>query len=285
MSSKRKSADVKSFAVGLGLIVIVVIIIGALMEMVELKPLIETHERSAIEYTEKVEYQIVRRVSDGDTIELVSGMKVRLLGINAPELGQPFALEATTKLRELIGDKKIKLESDVTDKDQYGRLLRYIFVDGLFVNRELLREGYAHLYIIPPNVKYASELRSAEEEARNAERGIWLPSKFAVTIWHIHPDAEGEDNYNLNDEYIVFKNIGNTTVTMTYWTVKDDARHIYTFPQFSLLPNTTVTLHTGEGITDSINLYWGSSEPIWNNDGDTIYLRDRDGYLVDYYRY
>ncbi len=76
---------------------------------------------------------------------------------------------------------------------------------------------------------------------------------------------------------------------MTGWTVKDEANHIYTFPDFNLAGDATVTLYTGAGIDTTAELYWDSSgyrcNAIWNNDGDTLYLRDISGNLVISYSY
>ena len=236
---------------------------------------------------------IVSRIIDGDTIELQNGERVRLLGINTPEKGQPYYEEATNRLKELIEGKTVTLEKDAGDKDQYGRLLRHIYIDDTFVNLEMVREGYANVYIIAPNVKYSSEFEKEEEEAKIAERGIWQPSEGGLSkctgILYFQWNAEGNDCYNLNDEYVTFKNTCSQPIDMTGWTVKDEANHIYTFPDFNLAGSATVTLYTGAGIDTKAELYWNSSglqcNAIWNNDGDTLYLRDISGNLVISYNY
>jgi len=236
---------------------------------------------------------IVSKVIDGDTIKLQNGERVRLLGINTPEKGQPYYEEATNRLKELIEGKTITLEKDIEDKDQYGRLLRHIYIDDTFVNLEMVREGYANVYVIHPNVKYSSKFENAEEEAKNAKRGIWQPSEGGLSkcigILYFHWNAEGNDCYNLNDEYVTFKNTCPQSIDMTSWAVKDEANHIYTFPDFNLAGDATVTLYTGAGIDTTAELYWDSSghtcNAIWNNDGDTLYLRDISGSLVISYSY
>jgi competence protein ComEC len=72
---------------------------------------------------------------------------------------------------------------------------------------------------------------------------------------------------------------------MTQWSVKDDSWHTYVFPEFTLGVNMSVTLHTYSGTHDATNLYWCRDQSVWNNEGDTVYLRDSDGYLVDFYRF
>lgn len=237
---------------------------------------------------------IVSNVIDGDTVKLQNGEKVRLLGINTPEMGQPYYEEATNRLKELIEGKTVRLEKDVEDKDQYGRLLRHIYINDTFVNLEMVREGYANVYIRPPNTKYSYEFEKAEEEAKNAERGIWQPSPLedlskCIGILYFHWNAEGNDCYNLNDEYVTFKNTCSESIDMAGWTVKDEANHIYTFPDFSLAGGAIVTLYTGAGKDTTTELYWDSSgyqcNAVWNNDGDTLYLRDMNGNLVMSYSY
>jgi micrococcal nuclease len=236
---------------------------------------------------------IVSKIIDGDTIKLQNGDKVRLLGINTPEMGQPYYEEATDRLKELIEGKTVALEKDIEDKDQYERLLRYIYIDDTFVNLEMVREGYANVYLISPKTKYSDEFEKAEEEAKIAGRGIWQPSEGGLSkcigILYFQWNAEGNDCYNLNDEYVTFKNTCSQSIDMTGWTVKDDANHIYTFPHFNLAGGATVTLYTGSGKDTITELYWDSSghscNAIWNNDGDTLYLRDITGNLVISYSY
>lgn len=235
----------------------------------------------------------VSTVLDGDTIRLQTGEKVRLLSINSPEEGQPYYEDAKNRLKELIEGKTVTLEADLVDKDQYGRLLRYIHYNGTLINAVMLREGYATLYIIHPNTKYAREFEAAEEEARRAQHGLWKPSSgtnsTCLVILSFHWNAAGNDCANLNDEYLTFKNTCTTTITMTGWTVQDEANHVYQFPPFQLAGGATVTLYTGPGKNTATALYWNSTghtcNAIWNNEGDTLYLRDSTGRLVLSYSY
>ena len=74
---------------------------------------------------------------------------------------------------ELVGKGKVMLEKDTSDKDIYGRLLRYVYVNDIFVNAELVRQGYAYARAYPPDLKYQDYLEAAEKEARQKKRGIW----------------------------------------------------------------------------------------------------------------
>jgi micrococcal nuclease len=227
----------------------------------------------------------VAQVIDGDTIKLKSGQKVRLIGINTPETGHPYYNEATEKLKELIGDSKVTLKSDIENKDQYGRLLRYVYVNDTFVNMEIVKAGLATAYEFEPNVKYASEFDAAESQARIEGVGIWTPSSYSLTLTQLNYDAEGDDNNNLNGEFIVFTNEGNISLELTGWMVLDEANNEYFFPSFSLGNGSSVTLYIGSGTDSSTELYWGSTKSIWNNGGDELYLRDSQGYLVVFFRY
>lgn len=107
----------------------------------------------------------VLHVIDGDTIILRDGRRVRYIGVDTPERGDPrlggAAQQATEANRRLVAGKPLRLELDVQAMDAYGRLLAYVWASDVFVNAELLREGYARLLTIPPNVRYLAELRAA----------------------------------------------------------------------------------------------------------------------------
>ena len=112
-------------------------------------------------------------VIDGDTIQIDNGQIVRYIGINAPEKGDYGYSRATEKNEELVLGKMISLEKDISDKDKYGRLLRYVYTDGIFVNSEMVRSGYALSKSYPPDTKYQVFLEAVESEAILNKNGIW----------------------------------------------------------------------------------------------------------------
>ena len=116
---------------------------------------------------------LVTRVIDGDTIEIEGGYHVRYIGIDASEKGEPFYGEATEANRNLVEGKKVYLEKDVEDKDDNGRLLRYVWLDNTMVNAELVKLGYAYSYSYPPNTKYQQYFLQLEKEAREQKLGLW----------------------------------------------------------------------------------------------------------------
>jgi hypothetical protein len=96
------------------------------------------------------------------------------------------------------------------------------------------------------------------------------------------PGSDTGTNLSLNAEYVVISNSSSTTsYTLTGYTVSDRSAHVYRFRTFVLKPRASVTLHTGSGTNTSTNLYWGSRAYIWNNTGDTAYLKNSAGTLKD----
>jgi len=122
---------------------------------------------------------LVTKVVDGDTIH-VGKQKIRLIGINTPEIahqGQPtqcYGEEAKAYLQNQILNKEVLLENDpqTDDVDKYGRSLRYVSVEGVLINRELVRLGYAFAYTRFKATR-RDEFKELENEAREAKRGLW----------------------------------------------------------------------------------------------------------------
>jgi micrococcal nuclease len=126
----------------------------------------------------------VVRVVDGDTIHVQLGdrvEKVRYIGMNTPETHHPPGARspAAGKPPRSIGSswigQRVRLELDAQVRDQYGRLLAYVWVGNVMVNAELVRRGYAQVMTIPPNVKHAALFVRLQREAREAGRGLWAP--------------------------------------------------------------------------------------------------------------
>ncbi len=115
----------------------------------------------------------VIQVIDGDTIAIEGGYRVRYIGIDAPEKDEFYYLEANKANRELVEGKRVRLEKDTSEKDKYGRLLRYVYVDGTFVNAKMVWQGYAYAKAYTPDVKYQVYLEALEKEARQTKKGVW----------------------------------------------------------------------------------------------------------------
>ncbi|MBI1952956.1 MAG: thermonuclease family protein [Candidatus Omnitrophica bacterium] len=126
------------------------------------------------------EEALVERAVDGDTVVLAGGRRVRYIGVDTPEIHHPrkpvefMGREAMNFNRRLVEGKKVRLEFDVERYDRYRRLLAYVYLtDGTFVNAELVKQGYAQIMTIPPNVKHAELFLKLQQEAREAKRGLW----------------------------------------------------------------------------------------------------------------
>lgn len=126
----------------------------------------------------------VTRVIDGDTFEAETGEKVRLIGINAPEISDIFGKEAKQHLIDLIENKTVDLQTDnlSDERDRYQRLLMYVILDGVDMNKKMVADGYAFAYL-----KYHFNKSIAYEqvqlEARKTNKGIWgLNNKKSIII-------------------------------------------------------------------------------------------------------
>ena len=131
---------------------------------------IENHDVAKLPKT-----AVVKRVIDGDTVELFNGTVLRYTGITAPEEGELFAEEATKLNKELVEGKEIKLEYDNYTSDKFGRILAYPIVNGVNVSVELVSKGMAELVIYQKRKPfiYQVQLLEAQEQARKQKLGIW----------------------------------------------------------------------------------------------------------------
>lgn len=259
-------------------------------------------------------------VVDGDTVDIEydNGTRdtVRLLGVDSPEVQSENDPEefpgvpdteagerclrraggnATAYATDRLADESVTLVFDPQSdrRGYYGRLLAYVFVDDESFNHALLRAGHARVYDTAFTERERYE-RSAEA-AREGRRGLWscIDADGGATttdqalgdtpleVAEIHEDAAGNDNENLNDEYVTFRNGGTEPLDLSGWTVVDEAGHTYRFPDGTAVePDATVTLRTGSGTDTSGTYYWGESGAVWNNDGDTVIVRDATGTTV-----
>lgn len=118
-------------------------------------------------------------VVDGDTIKIEGGEVVRYIGMNTPETVAPrrpvecYGKEASTKNKELVQGKTVELEKDISERDTFGRLLRYVWIGDVLLNEYLVREGFAQVSTYPPDVKYVERLLAAQRLAVEEKKGMW----------------------------------------------------------------------------------------------------------------
>ena len=238
-------------------------------------------------------------ITDGDTIDIAfadgSTSTVRLIGTDSPESGECHGAESTLVLAALIpSGPQIGMTRDVSDLDDFGRLLRYLWVGSMSVNEETVRRGAAISRHYPPDTAMSERLDAAQEAARQAQLGIWSPTacgpqaEESLAIADIVFDAPGDDNNNLNEEWVSIRNEGGAAVDLTGWGIKDEsASHRYEFPaSFTLGPGESVTVRTGCGVDFGTELFWCNvGSAIWNNSGDTVFLLDPSGNTHDTFSY
>jgi micrococcal nuclease len=242
-------------------------------------------------------------VTDGDTVDIryQNGTTdtVRLLGVDTPEVygeNEPQEYEGVPNTEagkqclhtageassQFIKDKlqqgeqvTIVFDPQSERRGYYGRLLAYLHDDGVHLNYRLVVTGHARVY--DSQFSKADRFYAAEDDAQAAERGLWHcrtiddGSGSGLAITQIHADASGNDNTNLNNEYITIENTGSETLDLSGWTVTDAVGHTYTVPSgVTLAPGEAITLHTGSGTNTQTDLYWDRSGAVWNNGGDTV---------------
>jgi len=198
-------------------------------------------------------------------------------------------------VNELLGDTVgVATDPNLDRRGYYDRLLAYVVDDGRLFNYRLVETGHARVYTESDFSREGSFV-AAETTAREERRGLWqcadpdaatfetataTVSESGLALVEINADAAGNDNENLNDEYLVFANRGDEALDLTGWTVTDEADRTYTFDGVELAPGDRVTLHTGSGTDGDGDVYWGRSGAVWNNGGDTVTVRDAAGQRV-----
>jgi micrococcal nuclease len=252
----------------------------------------------------------VVRVVDGDTVVVrIDGDRetVRLLGVDTPEVGgsvspgefptvpdtaagrahlRTWGERASRFVHDRLANRTVTIATDprADRRGDYGRLLAYVFVNETPINRVLLDRGYARFYDAPLSRYGAFE--QAAERARAERRGLWNYTATATAttglrVVDINADAPGNDHENRNGEYVVFANGGDRSLALGGWTVSDAAGHTYRVPDGTeLAPDERRRLYTGSGTDTGDGLYWDADGAVWNNEGDTILVRNETGAVV-----
>ena len=217
---------------------------------------------------------LVARVLDGDTVVLASGVKVRYLGINTQETGEPFAAEATARNRELTEGKAVRLETDQRETDAYGRLLAHVFVGETLVNEVLLKEGLANMMFLPPNRKYYDRYLAAQKEAQREGRGIWALEEFQIPL--------KITSFRPGKQYLRFVNLASRDTNFQGWALRNERGRVFLLPDITVKPGYTVVVEFREGEPllnpgDTQVLYWPDAGEGFPGPNSYIDILDPEG--------
>ncbi len=233
----------------------------------------------------------VTSVYDGDTFTLANGDKVRLAGVNTPELrpAEAYGIEARDSAEGFLQRGEIVLVG-AGNRDAYGRVLASVEVDGRSLTEHLLRQGMGHLFLIPPVGPDLDipVLLVAQQLAQAENLGIWSTDRYqgALHITSFHANAAGDDRENINGEYLRLCNISTGPINVDGYRITDAGRGNWLFPSMTIPAGHTVKVHSGVGVNqtdprDQLEIFLGSDYPIWNNRHDRATIYDRFGSISD----
>ncbi len=252
---------------------------------------------------EEQEVGTVVSVTDGDTLSMIvkgATVEVRLEGINAPERTECWGSEATALMLSRLSGKELVLVSGENDTDQFGRLLRDVYLETAdgpeFINATMVAEGNA--VAVQNGGPNEAMLKALEARAFQSGKGMWgtlvcgdeealKADRPVVRVSDIQFDPPGPDEDALDQEYVTIVNEGYGRVSLSGWTLRDESSsNRFTFPSGVMLsPGDSVTVVTGcdGGPPDSLN--WCSDTPVWSNGGDTVIVSDTLGNAVIWFTY
>lgn len=191
----------------------------------------------------------VERVIDGDTIVIENKTSVRLLGINSPEKGELYYEEAKKFLEDFVLDEKVYLEFDIKKYDKYNRILAFVFFGNKNVNIELVKKGFANVYILD-NKKYKKQLREAWKDCIKNNKNLCENSENICASCIVIDSNEiiNKCNFNCN---------------ISDWQIKGEGRNKFIFSEQILSPEQRTEF-----------------ELDLNNSGKDLFLRDDEGKLI-----
>jgi len=206
----------------------------------------------------------ISRVLDGDTLELTDGRILRLLNINSPEKNQPLSELATNFLKHFQNQT---IQVEISGTGRYGRYLARLYSPD-YLNLELVKKGFVHKYLVDD-----SELNvfsKEEEKSREKGLGIWNKSKYYGCL-----DVE----INKKEEFLIINNKCNLNLSLF---LKDESTKTY---NIKINEKEKITVFSRQGENSKSRLYLQSKRNIWNDDKDSIFIRDSNGYLIYYDSY
>lgn len=245
----------------------------------------------------------VTSITDGDTFDAsVDGVSetIRMLGINAPEMEECWGQEATVALTTLIDRQSVLLVAGDEDRDSFGRLLRYVYLetndDPLFINSLMVEDGNA--IALQDGSSESTVMKAYEARAFQSGYGMWATfacgdregvaaDRPVIRVEDLEFDPPGPDAESLGDEYITIVNEGYDSVPIGGWTLRDESSsNRFVFDgSLVLAPGESVTVATGCDGGPSGAIHWCASQAVWSNGGDTAIILDTLGNAVVWYTY
>jgi micrococcal nuclease len=237
----------------------------------------------------------VRSVRDGDSLQVAradgSVAEVRLIGINAPERDECGGAAATAALEAMLQSEPVAIDAVAEDRDQYGRLLRFVYAAGENLNLALVAAG--HAVVVQTGSSLQEELIRQEDEAIEAGRGLWAADACGdeppapIVIDGYVTDPPGADDADLNAEWVAVANRGDEPVDLDGWVLRDESTvNRFRFAATTVLDHGAVLrVHSGCGSDTATDVYWCSEIPVWSNGGDTIILQSPSGTVIAVLRY
>lgn len=245
----------------------------------------------------------VTSITDGDTADIaIDGVSttVRLLGINAPEMDECWGPESAATLSGMILGQQVLLVAGEEDLDQFGRSLRFLYLEDAdtvrFINAEMVSSGSA--VGVQNGNELAADMKASEASAFQSGKGMWATfacgdsegvsaDRPVVRVSEVVFDPEGPDEDVLSGEYVTIVNEGYGRVSVSGWTVRDESSsNRFTIPSGTVLaPGDTLTIITGCDGGPEGAVHWCSDQPVWSNSGDTVIVTDTLGNAVMWHTY
>ena len=237
---------------------------------------------------------VVTRHVDGDTFVVridnpppgpASSERVRLIGIDTPERGEPWADDATQHVATRIGADPVYLAFDFRRRDRFDRLLAYVYLaDGALLNAELITVGLARLYLRDETIHFYRQFERLEADARRGRSGVWTNHRGGIVIVTIRNAGTAE--------HVVLRNDSAEDVDLSGWLVKDldddEDDDVLVVPNgITLAPDATLAICSGQGCVGAPQRWVKVlDKTIWSNSGDSAFLFDADGQEeIDSYQY
>ncbi|MFT5686250.1 MAG: endonuclease YncB(thermonuclease family) [Myxococcota bacterium] len=234
-------------------------------------------------------------VYDGDTFTLNTGDKVRLRGINTPELrpAEAYGIEARDAVRDLVMNQKVTLiygGPPGSNRDAYDRLVASVRFGDIDLSTYLLERGLGHLFVFPGEDMDIEAMKTAQNVAKATGIGMWSIEAYSgdlhITSFHAN-GIYGDDRTHINGEYLRVCNVSARPIELEGFTIRSNANSEgWTFPSLILPVGYNVKIYSGTGRDQidpesQLEIYLGNSSPIWNDCSDVATIRDRYERVVD----